>query len=588
MRHFLASVDTLADVDTFLEQSALLDAAGASSSILIQIFTGRVEAEWIESLLMRFRAALPSALTVGVTSGGEIAAGHALDNATVISLLCFTSARVHPLQLDCPRGAEYDTGAVIGRALNGLPQLRGVLLLAPPMAMDSARLLDGIESQLPGVNLFGGGAGTDGANDEALVFGSSGISRSAVIAIGLQGETLQIETDVFFGWEMLGPRMTLTDVEDNRIRTIDGQPAFNVYSRYLSIEPGEELFLLEFPLLLEREGTIIARNPVSSDEHGAVTMVADVQSGESARLGYLDVDAVVENARGAVAALAAFRPEAILLYSCICRRFFLQQEIELETLPFQQLAPVAGFFTYGEFSRLGGHPQLLNSSQVVVALREGGGVDGEVKNSAEAYGEADRIRLRHIRITSRLFQFISALTEEVEAANLLLQHKAEHDALTGALNRHRLEEDLRRELSLAKRHGHSLSLVMFDIDHFKRVNDQQGHAAGDYVLRTLAHTVLEILRLHDIMFRYGGEEFLLLLPQIDLPGALVMAERLRKTIEALRLQYNEKPLPPLTVSFGVASAPRHGMTPFQLLEAVDAALYRAKQRGRNRVEQAND
>jgi len=586
MKHFLTNVTTSSDVDAFLEQPSLLEASETSLSILVQIFSARTEAEWIGSLLRRLRNTLPSAVMAGASSGGEIAAGRILDGTTVISLLCFDSTRLHPLQLDCPSGKEYDTGFEIGRALSPLPDLRGVLLLASPTSMDCARLLSGIESQLPEVALFGGGAGTSDGADKALVFGEGGLSDATVIAIGLQGASLQIETDLFFGWEALGPQMKLTDVGDNHIRTIDDQPAFNVYSRYLSIEPGEELFLLEFPLLLEREGITIARNPVSSDEHGTVTLAADVHTGEYARLGYLDIDTVVENSRDTFAALTTFRPEGILLYSCVCRRFFLQQDIELETLPFQQLAPVAGFFTYGEFICLNKRLRLLNSSQVVVALREGEGTDADVKHDHEVYGEPDSIRLRHIRITSRLFQFASALTEELEEANRLLQHRADHDALTGALNRHRLEDDLRKELSRAKRHDQSLSLVMFDIDHFKRFNDGLGHTIGDHVLNVLAHTVLEMLRMHDAMYRYGGEEFLLLLPQIDLSGALMVAKKARKAVEALSLNYNGKPLPPLTASFGVASAPLHGMNTSQLLEAADRALYRAKQRGRNRVEPA--
>ena len=407
-----------------------------------------------------------------------------------------------------------------------------------------------------------------------------------MFAVGFQSETLQIVTDLFFGWEALGPRMTLTDVVDNQIRTIDNQPAFNVYSRYLSIDPGEELFLLEFPLLVERGGNTLARNPVSCDAQGAVSMVADVHSGETARLGYLDIDTVMEDTRGTFAALQAFHPEAIFLYSCICRRFFLQQEAELETLPFQQLAPVAGFFTYGEFIRLGGKLQLLNSSQVVVALRENQKPDSNNVRKMQAYSDNDHFRMRHIRVTSRLFQFIGALTEEVEEANRILRHEAEHDALTGAYNRHRLEDDLQQELSRSKRHDHPLSLVMFDIDHFKRINDEFGHITGDYVLKMVAHKVWEILRKHDVMFRYGGEEFLLLLPETALPGALAVANKARAEIETLSLSYDGVTLPKVTASFGVVTAPQHGRSVSELLGVVDAALYRAKQGGRNRVEHA--
>lgn len=586
MKHFLGNVVTLEEVGAFLKRPDVQEAAGSASAVLVQVFSGRADAPWIESLTEQIHSAMSYAVVAGASSSGEIAEGRVLVGTTVLSLLCFSDTNLHPVLLDCHHGAEYPTAEAIGRAFSELKHLRGILLLAPPVSLNCARLLDGIQVQLPGVTLFGGGAGAGETGEKSLVFGVEGAFESGVLAVGFQSETLQIVTDLFFGWEALGPRMTLTDVVDNKIYTIDNQPAFNVYSRYLSITPEEELFLLEFPLLVEREGHTLARNPVSCDTQGAVSMVADVHSGETARLGYLDIDTVMEDTRGTFAALQAFQPEAIFLYSCVCRRFFLQQETELETLPFQQLAPVAGFFTYGEFIRLGGRLQLLNSSQVVVALREGDKRSLDEVREMRAYADSDHYRMRHIQVTSRLFQFIGALTEEVEEANRLLQHEAEHDALTGAYNRHRLEGDLQEELSRAKRYDHSLSLVMFDLDHFKRINDEFGHITGDYVLKTVARMVWGILRKHDAMFRYGGEEFLLLLPETDLQGALAVAEKARTAVEELSLSYNGKELPMVTVSFGVASAPQHGKNVADLLESVDAALYRAKQGGRNRVESA--
>lgn len=588
MRHFLACINTSDEVADFLAKAEVHEAAVAASSVLVQIFSGRVDGSWLEQLLQQIRSLLPDAVVVGASSSGEIVEGRVLDGATVLSLLCFNSTELHPVQRECNRGAEYATGQEIGRAFSALQNLQGILLFAPPASLDCARLLTGIESQLPGVTLFGGGAGADGVSGRSLVFSASGVYESGVCAVAFQSATLKIVTDLFFGWEALGPRVTLTDVKDNQIRSIDNRPAFDFYSRYLSIDPGEELFLLEFPLLVERGGIYLARNPVSCDAGGAVTMVADVHSGETARLGYLDIDTVLEDARGTLAALQAFHPEAILIYSCVCRRFFLQQETDLEISPFQKLAPVAGFFTYGEFVRQGGRLHLLNSSQVMVAMREGEGQISEREGTATSHMDSDNYRMRHIRITSRLFQFISALTEEVEEANHMLQHEAEHDALTGAFNRYRLEDDLQGELSRAKRHDRPLSLVMFDIDHFKQINDEQGHMVGDHVLRALARTVWGLLRKHDAMFRYGGEEFLLLLPETDLQGALAVAEKARATVEVLPMSYNGKELPGVTVSFGVATAQQHGKTVAELLEAVDAALYRAKQGGRNLVVHAGE
>ncbi len=583
MRHFVSEIEDAAEIDAFLRQPDVAAATATARSVLIQLFSARRSHDWIASLTQRLHSALPTATVVGASSSGEIAQGKTLQGATVLSLLCFNATELHPRIVTSRRGAEFATGDEIATTLSGLQNLRGILLLAPPAALDCARLLDGIEARLPGVTVFGGGAAAEDTDAPALVFGQGKILASGVIAVGLCGETLRIETDLLLGWEGLGPTMTLTDVDHNRIRTIDGRPAIDIYRRYLNIEPGDELFLLEFPLLLERDGHTLARNPLYSDAQGAVTLVADVHSGECARFGYLDIDTVIETVRGSYAAIQAFRPDALLLYSCVCRRFSLQQDVELEIAPFQRLAPVAGFFTYGEFARRGNGLQLLNSSQVVVAMREGGGETTAPHAGDLPFAETDHFRTRHLRVTSRLFQFVSVLTEELEKANRQLQHQAEHDALTGAYNRHRLEPAMKTELSRAERHHHPLSLVMFDVDHFKRVNDQLGHATGDYVLQALVQAVRKRLRTHDAVFRYGGEEFLILLPEVDLEGAAAVAEKARAEIAATALLFKGEPLPRVTVSFGVASAPRHGRTLRELLETVDSALYRAKQSGRNRV-----
>jgi diguanylate cyclase (GGDEF)-like protein len=585
MEHFVTTISTMDEVTAFLQQPEVEKETQHARSILLQLFVGHPADGWLESLLNTLQTALPSAVIVGVSSSGEIVAGEVKTGTTAISLLCFNATDLHPVALEIERENEFASGKEISRRLLPLQHLRGVLMLAPPTELDCARLLEGIEETLPGINLFGAGAGAYAESGQALIIGDGKVLESGVVAVGFDGESLRIETDLFFGWEGIGPHMTITETSsDNRIHTIDHQPAFNVYSHYLCLEPGEDLFLLEFPLLLERDGHTLARNPIATDKQGCVSLVADVHSGESTRLGYLDIDTVVDAVRGTFAVMQAFRPDAILLYSCICRHFFLQQETELETLPFQELAPVAGFFTHGEFFRMDTHLQLLNSSQVVVAMREGAGRVHSEDKSLQPDDGKNRFRTRHLRITSRLFRFITALTEELEQANKLLQHKAEHDALTGAWNRHRLETDLQTELSRAKRHDRPLSLVMFDIDYFKRINDGWGHLAGDHVLRTIAQTVWGKLRAHDMIFRYGGEEFLLLLPEINMDGARVVAEKARVAVSQLSIQFRNSRLPQITVSFGVATTPDNGRTGNELLEAVDAALYNAKKNGRNRVE----
>ena len=157
------------------------------------------------------------------------------------------------------------------------------------------------------------------------------------------------------------------------------------------------------------------------------------------------------------------------------------------------------------------------------------------------------------------------------------------DALTGLTNRRCLLECLENELVRTKRYGGSLSLIMFDIDHFKHVNDTYGHSAGDSVLREIARQTKLILRKADIAARYGGEEFVILLPETELAGAVLIANRLIQIIAESTVRQEARHSIAVTVSIGVAMiSPNEIAT--DLLNRADQAMYRAKNRGRNRIE----
>jgi len=152
------------------------------------------------------------------------------------------------------------------------------------------------------------------------------------------------------------------------------------------------------------------------------------------------------------------------------------------------------------------------------------------------------------------------------------------DALTGIANRRALEEALAAEIARARRFHHPLAVVLLDLDNFKRTNDSYGHAGGDLLLRTIARILASAARQGDTVARFGGEEFVVVLPETDLVGARRLAERLRIAIESCRVDEMRT-----TASFGVATfAADDGI--LSLLAAADRALYRAKENGRNRVE----
>jgi diguanylate cyclase (GGDEF)-like protein len=194
----------------------------------------------------------------------------------------------------------------------------------------------------------------------------------------------------------------------------------------------------------------------------------------------------------------------------------------------------------------------------------------------------DAVELRaRLRSGERVLELQEALFAAVEA----LRHQATRDALTGLFNRGLILDGLARELHRADREEKALSVVIADVDHFKRVNDTHGHLAGDAVLRQIAERMRLVLRGYDLIGRYGGEEFLAVLPGCDLARAVQVAERMREAVAAEPVDAMGSPVP-VTVSLGVASAARTGTDAFALIKAADDALYRAKARGRNSVETA--
>ena len=164
-----------------------------------------------------------------------------------------------------------------------------------------------------------------------------------------------------------------------------------------------------------------------------------------------------------------------------------------------------------------------------------------------------------------------------------LREQATRDPLTGLFNRRYMEETLHRELYRAARKKTRVGFVLFDLDHFKSYNDRYGHASGDAALREVSSFVQRHSRAEDIVCRYGGEEFLLVLSDCSSVDLVRRAEQIRQGVKALKLEHNQRDLGTITLSAGVALFPDHGRSVDELFQVADAALYQAKKDGRDRV-----
>jgi two-component system, cell cycle response regulator len=193
-----------------------------------------------------------------------------------------------------------------------------------------------------------------------------------------------------------------------------------------------------------------------------------------------------------------------------------------------------------------------------------------------------------LKVRVRAGSRVVRLQEDLLAALKASEFQASHDALTNLWNRAAVLDVLSREIARSRRAGTPIGVVIADADHFKRINDSYGHVAGDAVLVEIARWMVSSVRPYDSVGRYGGEEFIIILPGATLTESTQMAERLRESLSVQPLRTAEGSFP-ITMSFGVASFERvHEWDVDSLIRAADAALYRAKNLGRNRVESWNE
>ncbi len=228
-----------------------------------------------------------------------------------------------------------------------------------------------------------------------------------------------------------------------------------------------------------------------------------------------------------------------------------------------------------------------NHAQVVldgsdVMLKDMGSSNGTFCNGLrvdnKVLTDGDKIQIG--RTTILKFTYHDDLDEQFQQS---LFDSALKDSLTGAFNKKYFLERMDSEIKFAHRHGSPFSLFLFDLDHFKAVNDTHGHLAGDKVLQVFSQTLIETLRKEDVFARYGGEEFALACRSISKADALVLGERLRGLIEAMDIEYDGIKIP-VTSSIGLATLPELDVYETQaMIAAADKALYKSKHAGRNRI-----
>ena len=544
------------------------------------------EQEQVLLVIRELHHLLPNGMVVGATTAGVLVHEQVVDGTILLTFLQFEQVS--------PVGAryfleEYSPTEMAYQITRDLIQedTRLLLLFTDSYHTDAHYLLEELTALAPDVPVAGGKAG-DGLRflHTSVFFQGEALSRGAV-AVALNGEALRVHQFYRLNWKKIGKIMTVTDARENIVKTIDGKPAIEVYQRYLGQGASHRLTDsggAEFPLFFERNGMELARAVTGQLADGSIQYAGDIRTGEKVQFSYGHIPLILESLEEDCRQAEAFEPEGILVFSCAARKSLLQDHAREELIPLTPLAPLSGFFAYGEFYHLNQQNHLLNNTMTVTLLSEKDVVGHTLTQGAERPPKFS-LDPQYIRIVKALTNLTERVTSELEESNQnlaeknhLLSQLVKLDGLTKLYNHKYFHQSLEWEIKNAFRYRQNLCVGMIDLDNFKEINDRFGHGVGDQILIQLAEVLQGATREPDLVGRYGGDEFAVILPETSLKEGKAVMERVRQRVEALLLEPNGLRV---TMSCGVAQLDPDD--PHGLMHTADQRLYRAKRLGGNQV-----
>lgn len=441
MRSFSYALNNTQQLQQSFNRDRLLEIASESSALLIQIYSGNIDPKHCQSTAQFLREVFPQAVIVGVTTAGEIRHGEAQSLSTQISISAFEKTELSLLRIEADDVGHESLNETI--SAHKSHTTRSALLLTTPLTLDSDQLSRQVSLALPTATLMGGGAGDNGGMQTAYVFDDKQCSNQQALLVLMHSEHLKIFPHAHLYWQPIGKKMVITKADKRTIYSIDDQPAIEVYQRYLGLgRKPEEFFLetLEFPLLIHRGDNLLARVPVSFNDDGSLNFISDVQTGDLIQLGFGNVDRICQQATRLPTIFSELKIETFFVFSCGCRRFFLQDEVSIESLPLNDLAHTCGFFSVGEFYRNSQSDEVLNLTFTAYGLTEqktnisrdkateqftAATIRNLDEQQVEITESADLYDSKYLRVLGKLTQFLNATTLELQQA-LTAANSANH------------------------------------------------------------------------------------------------------------------------------------------------------------------
>lgn len=542
-------------------------------SILISIYTHWNTPEAIHEMTRLFCAAFPEAEIAGMTTAGGIDHGRMRLRQTVVTIQFFEKSDVHTAIYDFSKEPMEDLGEKARSFCQRQKDLSALLLLMTQRYYDFEPFLTALDKLGKDIPICGGYAHTYRNEDGIYVFTKDAILSRGILLVTFSGDVKVMTTSVM-GWQPLGRTMTITAIDGPLvIRSLDHKPAAYFYQKYLhSTDFGKSELL--FPLVRRMHQVQLSALPLESRSDGALQTNVCNHVGDQVQMAYGDPDQVISSIRETLDRIEHFAPEGMLLISCVTRRYFLKEDVNQILSAYSDFCVAPGGYVNGELIRINGKTQATNMTLISVCFRE-----SEAPLVAATRKPHDPVVLGEALSTiQRLATFITETTKELAETQKQLSFAASHDSFTGLLNRGSIEKMLCHCHEDARARGLTFSALMIDLDTFKRINDTFGHAKGDEVIREVASILTRMIRPTDFAGRWGGDEFVILLPGTTLGSALIIASRLQKAFRRIHLPDSSF----LTASIGCTTASPEE-TEAGFYKRMDDALYLAKEGGRNRI-----
>jgi len=475
-------------------------------NILVQVFCGVIDKEYIQNLTKQILNYLPNAKIIGSTTDGEICHNRVTTHQTVLSFTIFEDTKIKTVH-----SFGNDSQELADNLLNQIDMsddLKLLITFTDGISTNGEKYIKTIQNRNKNLVVAGGLAGDNAEFKQTFVFTDEGcFSGTVAVGAAFYNHNLVVNSEYNFGWEPIGKELLVTSAKENIVYTIDNQLARKVYEKYLG--ESSKTTYIEFPLIIKRNGTNVARAILSKNDDDSLTFAGDVNEGEVVQFGYGNIDNILNsNNKIRYKNLDNKPTEAYFIYSCMARRRLIGETIANEIEPLSSIAPSVGFFTYGELyynqENLSG--EFLNQTMTILSLSEN--VESIKKLEDNLPKKTSNQQYNTLKVLSKLIstssdelkKLTNNLKQSVDEKTKELARNYYHSQITNLKNENALLEDINNE----QFHG----LIVFEIDKFGDYNEIYGLSSGnkiinnfaEYLYTVLDKSVYEIYHIHSNQF----------------------------------------------------------------------------------------